>query len=118
MHTSMYVCVHVIYMYYFCCDLISDPPIISGGPFFVFAPVGRPFTIPCGKQIEANPQPDYRWLYKGAAIPMSFNTTTLKDGGLLFYEAEFSQNGSYTCIAWNNLGEANITLTFFINSKS
>lgn len=80
---------------------------VTFGPFYLFK--DNQARLPCKPLGE--PQPAVKWFRDGEAITYGQNSSyTLEaDGTLIIDKVKDGDGGSYTCMAQNYLGKANVT---------
>ncbi|XP_031431207.1 LOW QUALITY PROTEIN: hemicentin-1 [Clupea harengus] len=91
---------------------VKEPPIIDGDSHSNrIEPLGGNAILNC--EVRGDPLPTIQWSKKGVNIPISNRIRQLHNGSLAIYGTVGEDAGSYMCVATNDAGvvERSVTLT-------
>ncbi|XP_035384811.1 hemicentin-1 isoform X2 [Electrophorus electricus] len=95
---------------------VLEPPIIDGDAHLNHTePLGGNVILNC--EVRGDPPPTIQWSKNGISIQISDRIRQLANGSLAFYSTVSEDAGSYVCIATNDAGVVERTVTLTLQSS-
>ncbi|KAM9324527.1 hemicentin-1 [Gastrophryne carolinensis] len=92
---------------------VNEPPVLIGvHPRNQTVPLGGSIILDCA--VQGNPTPQIQWSKKENDIPSSRRFKQFSNGSLAIYNTQNEDNGDYLCIATNDAGTMEHSVTLIL----